>query len=301
MMKKLAIKTSILMVSILFMVTACEDNAIIFDSSLNLVGFTTSGLTIIENQNAASPFQIYFGAEEGTPPTTVTLSVDTVGLGAAAAKEGEDFTISTKSVSVEVGEATVNITPVDNSIFTGNKKFYLVITSATASRISAQKRLLVTIADDEHPLKKWIGTYTVTAVSYGNPGGWDEEWSVATAAVDGHLDQLAITGLGFGSTEPMIATVDKDALTISIVSGQTLGAAYGSDNGEVKLYYGTNTIIGQVLAGEGITSEMLIEAAAINITGTIGTDGTIYLDKMGMVLTDYDWCWDVFDTTWEKQ
>jgi hypothetical protein len=300
-MKKLVIKTSILMVTILFLVIACEDGAIIFDSSLGLVGFTSTGITINENQDTSSPFYIYFGAAEGTPATTVTLSVDTVGLGAAAAKEGIDFTISSKSISAEIGEDnTANVTPIDNGVFTGNKRFYLVISASSSSQISAQKRFLVTIADDEHPLKNWLGSYTVTAVSYGNPGGWDEEWSILTTAVEGHLDQIAITGLGYGSTEPLIATVDKDALTISIVSGQTLGAAYGGGNGEVKLYYGTDALIGQVLAGEEITSEMLTAAGIIPITGTIETDGTIHLDKMGMVLTDYDWCWDVFDTTWDK-
>jgi hypothetical protein len=299
-MKKLIIKTSVLLVTIL-LVTACEDGPIIFDSSMNLVGFTSTGVTINENQGTSTPFYIYFGAAEGTPATTVTLTIDTVGLGEAAAKEGIDFNVSSKSLTAEVGEDnTATITPIDNSVFTGNKKFYLVISASSSSLISAQKRFLVTIADDEHPLRNWLGSFTVTAVSYGNPGSWDEEWEVLITAVEGHLDQIAITGLGYGSTEPLIATVEKDALTISIVSGQTLGTAYGGGNGEVKLYYGTDAIIGQVLAGEGITSEMLTAAGVMLITGTIKADGTIYLDKMGMVLTEYDWCWDVFNTTWDK-
>jgi len=300
-MKKLAIKTSILMVSILFMVNACEDSTIIFDDSMKLVGFTNSGIGISENQGIPSPFGIYFGAAEGTATTTVTLAIDTVGLGDAAAKEGEDFTISAKSFTAEAGETILNITPIDNSLFTGNKKFYLVITASAASRISAQNRLLVTITDDEHPLKSWIGTYTVSASSYANPGAWDEEWTAVISPVDGHLDQLSITGLGYGSTEPLIANVDKDALTITIDSGQDLGNAYGEENGTVKLFYATDAIIAQVLAQEGVTAVILIEAAKIKITGTIETDGTISLDKMAMVLTDDDWCWDVFDTVWEKQ
>jgi hypothetical protein len=300
-MKKLIIKTSIVLVTMLLMVTACEDGTILFDSSMNLVGFTSTGLTINENQGTSTPFNIFFGAAEGTPATTVTLTIDTVGLGNAAAKEGIDFTVSAKSLSVEVGEDnTATITPIDNAIFTGNKRFYIVISASSSSLISAQKRFLVTIADDEHPLKNWLGSFTITAVSYGNPGSWDEEWDVLTTAVEGHLDQIAITGLGYGSTEPLIATIDKDALTISIVSGQTLGTAYGGANGEVKLYYGTDAIIGQVLAGDYINSEMLTAAAMIPITGTIDNDGTIFLDKMGMVLTDYDWPWDVFNTTWGK-
>lgn len=299
-MKKIIIKTGILLVT-LIMVTACEDRVIMFDSSMNLVGFTASSVTVNESQTVPTPFYLYFGAAEGTPETTVTLTIDTAGLGDAAAREGVDFSISSKSLDLEVGvDNSATISPIDNAVFTGNKKFYIVISASSSSIISAQKRFLVTIADDEHPLKAWLGSYTVTALSYGSPGDWDEEWNIQTTAVDGHLDQIAITGLGYGSTEPLIATIDRDNLTITIVSAQTLGAAYGGDNGEVKLYYGTDAIIGQVHAGDYVTSEMLSAAALIPITGTIDNDGTIFLDRMGMVLTDYDWCWDVFDTTWDK-
>ncbi|MEZ5019664.1 MAG: hypothetical protein R2756_06020 [Bacteroidales bacterium] len=36
------------------------------------------------------------------------------------------------------------------------------------------------------PLKPWIGTYDVLAVSYGSPGAWDEEWVVTTRPGDTH-------------------------------------------------------------------------------------------------------------------
>lgn len=299
-MKKIFIKTGILLVTLIIL-TACEDSLIMFDSSMNLVGFTTPGMTINESHTSPTPFFLYFGAAEGTPETKVTLTIDTAGLGDAAAREGIDFLISAKSLDLKIGEEnSATVLPVDNAVFTGNKKFYIVISASSSSLISAQKKFLVTIADDEHPLKAWLGSYTVTALSYGNLGAWDEEWNIQTTAVEGHLDQIAITGLGYGSTEPLIASIDINNLTISIVSAQSLGAAYGSGNGEVKLYYGTDEIIGQVHAGENVTSEMLSAAALIPITGTINNDGTIFLDRMGMVLTDYDWCWDVFDTTWDK-
>lgn len=301
-MKKLFIKSNLIIVTVLLLVTACEQDIIMFDSSMNLVGFTTTEITIPEPQATASPVTLYFGATPGTLPATISLSVDNTEFGESGAIEGTDFTVSSKSVSVGANEeVSVNITPVDNDVFTGNKRFNLVITATTDnSKISAQKNVLVTISDDEHPLKNWIGTYTVTAKSYGKPGAWDEEWTISTSAVEGNLDQISITGLGYGSTEPLIATIDKDALTITIESGQELGNAYGSDNGAVKLYFGTSAIIGQVLAQEEITSEMLAEALQTNITGTIKEDGTIDLDKMAMVLTDYDWCWDVFNTSWNK-
>jgi hypothetical protein len=300
-MKKISIKIVLILVTALFLAAACNEDYIIFNSSMNLVGFSNSALSVNENQGSASPVQIYFGATAGAPATTITLSVDTSGLGKVAAKEGIDFTLSSKSISVEEGLTSVNVIPVDNNIFTGNKKFYLKITSSSSSLISSQNRVLVTIADDEHPLKSWIGKYTVAAVSYGNPGAWDEAWIITTSAVEGHLDQLMVTGLGNGSTEPLIATIDQSTMTISIESGQELGEAYGSGNGAVSLYYGTDAIIGQVMSQESVTSEMLAAASKVRIEGTISSDGSVHLDKMAMVLTDYDWCWDVFNTSWQKQ
>ena len=67
------------------------------------------------------------------------------------------------------------------------------------------------------------------------------------------------------------------------------------------MYYGTAAIIGQVLAADVITTAMLSASSSVKITGTINANGTILVDKMGMILTDYDWPWDVFNTTWTKQ
>lgn len=300
-MKKLFLKSNLIIITSLFLATACEQDIIMFDSSMNLVGFSATSLTVVEN--VGGPTSVYLGAVPGTAETTtVTLVTDTEGLGTNAAVEGVDYNLSVKSLSVSPNTlASIDIIPVDNAVFTGDKKFYIAITSNSKSyKTSVQNRILVTISDDEHPLKRWIGTYTVTAVSYGNPGGWDEEWTVTTSAVEGNINQLSITGLGSGSTIPLIADVDKEGLTISIEGGQAVGEAYGSGNGPVGVYYGTDDLLGQVYAGEEVTAAML-SAAKIEIPGALDPDGTIYIDKIGMVLTDYDWCWDVFNTTWVKQ
>ena len=235
------------------------------------------------------------------PATDVTVDVSVEGISNPAV-EGTDFTILSKTVSAGVGETVITITPIDNTVFQGDKQFKLIIKSNSKSySISAQNTMTITISDDEHPLKAWIGTYKVAAVSYGDPGNWDESWTVTTSPVTGNLNQLSITGLASGSTVPAIATLDKTALTIAINSGQDLGSSYGSDNGQVRLYYGTAEIIDMLLAQTSVTSIMLSAAESIKITGTLDLDGTIHLDKMGMILTDYDWCWDVFNTTWTKQ
>jgi len=299
-MKKYIFKICIILVT-LTIVTGCQkEYPIKFDAASSIVGFSKSTLSITENGSGGS-FNLYLGAKAGAAATDVTLAVSVEGI-ANPAIEGTDFTISSETISVPVGVTAVTITPIDNNLFQGNKQVNLIIASNSKNYpVADQDTLTVTIIDDEHPLKAWIGTYKVAAVSYGNPGAWDEEWNVTISAVAGKLDQLQMVGLGNGSTIPVIATLNKTSLTISFNSGQPLGQAYGSGNGAVSLYYGTAAIIGQVLAGDVITSAMLSASSSVKITGTINANGTILVDKMGMILTDYDWPWDVFNTTWTKQ
>jgi hypothetical protein len=285
-MKNILIKSIVVIAAILILVTSCEKDPIIFDSSMNLVGFSSTSVSIRENLGGSASVMIYFGAPEGTQPASITLLVDTTGFGSAGAKEGIDFTLSTKSVSAAVGENAVNITPVDNSLFTGNKKFYLVIASGTNCLISAQKRILVTLNDDEHPLKNWIGTYKVAAASYGDPGNWDEAWTVVTSAVDGDVTKLSLKGIGSSSSEGIIANVNTVNMTITIEPGQSLGDPYGA--GPVSVFLGTESL-------EFYDTEPII--------GTILANGNILIDFWGekVMEGDYAGAWDVFNTTWIRQ
>jgi hypothetical protein len=137
-----------------------------------------------------------------------------------------------------------------------------------------------------HPLQAWIGSYDVEAVSYSHPGDWDEAWTVTTAAVSGDLTKLAITiDAGGGGGTPFVATVNDGAMTISVPAGSVAGDLYGY--GPTAIYY-----------GDDVTFD---EFASID--GTIEADGTINLDKVTMILTDYgfvDGYWDAFNTTWTK-
>jgi hypothetical protein len=283
-MKKILVKSSLVLVTILLFITACEKGPIMFDTSIKMIGFSTSSVVVKEDVGGAA--YLYLAAVTGTEATTITLTVDTVGLGKAAAKEGIDFNLSSKSVPVNVGETAVTITPVNNSVFTGDKKFYIVITGNSKNyTLSTQKRFLVTIADDEHPLKAWIGTYSVAAASYGKPGAWDESWTVITAPVEGDVTKLSLKGIGASSANTIYAVFDKDALTITISKGQNVGDVYGY--GEIKIYYGFD--------------DLSLDMDA-DITGTLNLNGTIHIDHWGENVTDPtgDWVWDVFNTTWTK-
>jgi hypothetical protein len=138
----------------------------------------------------------------------------------------------------------------------------------------------------EHPLGVWMGNYSVAAVSYGDPGEWDEAWAASIGPATGYPNSLSITienGAFVGT--PFLASVDTVAMTVSIAPGTDAGDIY--DYGPTTMYLGDYVSI-----DEGAT-----------IIGTIEADGTINIDKLTMILADYgmvDGLWDAFNTTWTK-
>jgi len=186
------------------------------------------------------------------------------------------------------GTAYITVTPVDNDVFTGNKSFSIKLTSTSAGyQIGAEKEIVVTLKDNEHPLGIWIGTYSVDAASYGDPGNWDEAWTVVTTPDDAdvtklHLEVTAGGPVGTG----VVAVLNKDEMTITIAAGQTFaGDGYGY--GDVDIQYGF----------PDLTTDSSKE-----LSGTISEDGSIHIDNLATVLTGANagYVWDVFNTTWTK-
>jgi len=268
------------------MVTSCEQQPILFDTSNSVVGFSRTSLVVKEN--ATGEINIFLGGALGAA-TDVVVEVDVTGI-ANPAVEGVDFNLSTKSLSMTVGESAIVVTPVDNDVFGGDLKFGLKIVSNSAGyMIAVQDMITVTISDDEHPLKSWIGTYDVAAPSYTVPGAWDEAWEVTTSPVEGEPDQLQLDGVGLNGTG-LIATFDTDAMTITIAPGQDIGLAYadwgydvvGSD--EVTVYFGYPDLTWD---------------DELDIVGAIEANGNMTIDGWCHIMGGY--VWDVFNTTWTKQ
>jgi len=281
-MKKSIVKTLIMLITII-LVTACEDETIMISKSLKLVGFSTTSVIIPESQTGDIP--IFLGATAGKS-VTVTLEVSTEGISSPAV-EGTDFTISTKTPELTTGDTEITITTIDNDVFTGDKSFDLIIAASENYQTAAENTIRVTISDDEHPLKNWLGTYSVAAVSYGDdyygeaPGSWDEAWTVTISPVPDKLDQVTMVGVA-GSAEPLLATIDSEGLTITIVGGQNIGDTYGW--GDVFVYKGYAN---------------MTYSDTDPLTGTVENNGTILVDEWCHF--NDGWIWDVFNTTWTKQ
>jgi len=135
-----------------------------------------------------------------------------------------------------------------------------------------------------HPLQAWIGNYDVDAASYGAPGTWDEVWTATVAPVAGDLNSLSITiDAGGGGGVPFTVAIDDMAMTISIAPGTNAGDLYGY--GPTAIYYGDYATLDEFAT----------------IVGTIAGDGTMTIDNLTMILSNYglvDGLWDAFNTTW---
>jgi len=293
MMKKI-ISNLLILAAAMVMVTSCDDKyPIIFDDENIIVGMNQTTLSVKEN--ATGSFTVYLGGAEGTAATDVTLAISVDGI-AKPAIEGTDFTLSTKSVNVPVGVAAVTVTPINNEVYAGNKQFRVSIASNSKNYpMAAQQTILVTIVDDEHPLKRWIGTYDVEAVSYSGPGAYDEAWVVTTIGGDTPTTLIA-SGIAFG-TGSVVMEFNTDDMTVEIESGQELFDVYPDDGPYAgSIYFGTDDLIDD--AGGYTTTSILTAAEGIKMTGTFTNEGVITIEKVAIILSDYVYCWDVFDTTW---
>ncbi len=293
MMKKILSNLFIIAVT-MFMVTSCDDNyPVMYDESNIIVGLSSTAFTVEEN--GTGTFTVYLGGVTGTEATDITLQVSVDGIDNPAI-EGADFTLSTKNLNVAVGTAAITVNPVNNDIYGGNKQFRVSIAGNSKNYpMAVQNSMVVTIMDDEHPLKSWIGTYNVMAVSYYGPGANDEEWVVTTVAGD-TPSTLKATGIAFGN-EPVVIEFNTDDMTVEIESGQSLGDIDEPDGPYAgSIYYATDDIIGD--AGDYTDATFLSASKGLKMTGTFTNDGVITINRVAIILDDYVYCWDVFDTTW---
>ena len=285
-MKKIINRITFVLAAVALLVS-CEADYIMFDSSKNFVAFPSEATTLLK-PGAQVAMPVYVIALEGSPAITVDFDFDVTDLPNPAI-EGVDFNLLNASKTLSFPEGwgydTIWIQPIDNDVFEGNKAFNIDLLSNSQSfQFGAISTNMATIIDDEHPLKAWIGSYTVDAQSYGSPDTWDEIWDVAIAAVAGDISSLGITinSTPYGGPgDEFLATFDTEAMTITIAPGTEVGNIYGY----------TSTVI-----NVGDYSYLDTESPVV---GTIEEDGTIKIDNLSMV-TPGGSVWDAFNTTWAK-
>jgi len=285
-MKKIVINM-LWLLALVVTATSCSTDTTLFGEDDSFVAFHASSFKGSET-DAAINVQVVVGALKSSTPVDVTVEV-MADTGRLIAKEGKDFTIASKTLEFADGMGVMNIVvkPIDNSIFTGNKTFRLKLASNSANYpTGAISIATVTLSDDEHPLGRWIGSYSVACASYGKPGAWDEAWSVKTAPDPSDVNNLLITGIA-KSSDAITATIDTTAMTITIKGGTEL---VGEGSYSLGLYLGTE--------------DLTVPDKGAKIIGTISPDGLIHIDHLTPMIiagTYKGSVWDTFNTTWTKQ
>jgi hypothetical protein len=294
-MKKRMNRFIYVLAALVLFATSCDWEPIMWDSSKTYIAFTTPSTDVKEEGDMVA-IVVMVTALDGAPAVTVDFEFDTVGIDPAkAAFEGEEFTLVNDSKTLSFpngwGYDTIWIMPIDNDIFTGDKLFNITLTSNTEDyAFGAAVTNVVTIKDNEHPLGAWIGGYTVEALSYGKPGDWDETWNVTTSPVEGDITKLSILGIGTAGTTAIIATIDKEEMTITIAPGQDSDAYANYGYTESLVFFGN--------------PDLSLDRT-VPLVGTITEDGTFAIDNFAIYVQyepnpAYNGTWDVWNTTWTK-
>jgi hypothetical protein len=257
-----------------------------FDSADSFIAYPVAS-SLTGEAGGMFGIPVVITADLSAPAVSVTFEFDE----SSTAIEGEHFNLVNSSNTLDVSEGwgydTIWIDPIDNDLFTGNLDLVINLVSNTQGYpFGVIKSHTLTIIDDEHPLGNWIGTYSVEALSYGNPGIWDEAWTVSSSAVPGDVESLSmVIDAGSGGGIPFLVKLDTDAMTITIGAGTEVGELYGW--GPTAIHLGDYSYVDPESP----------------VVGSIEADGTIRIDELAMILTDYGFTggyWDAFNTTWTK-
>lgn len=149
---------------------------------------------------------------------------------AAPATEGADFTIENASKTLtftkDAPTQSIKIKPIDNDVYTGDKRFTINLVNAKGVNLGANKSITVTVEDDEHPLAFMLGTYAAKGSSLFNG---DIEWTVKIAKDDTDAAKVWISNMvPGGSNTPIYGTVNdaKDEIRIPVKQDIVITASY---------------------------------------------------------------------------
>lgn len=225
-------KKLIYFVLIIFIFTSCEYEIVKFGEEQYNVAFSAPEAEISETSADTLMIPVVLARTDDGKSVTVTVTVDTE---SSTAVENQDFKIissSTLTFSQGCGIEYLEITAIDNNQFTGDKILVLEIGDVSVDlAANTATTATVTFVDDEHPLKAFLGTYTVSTSS-GYDGVADYSFDITTTTDPVDNTKLWVTGWysdAYGLTigGSFYVVVDVDAGTVTIPLNQTLDSGYG--------------------------------------------------------------------------
>ena len=196
--------------------SSCSNDMPEFNDADAFVALRQSTATMGETsgENELTVLLTSLGGKEGS------VDFEIVSDSVAPAVEGTDFQILNESKTLkftkDANTQVIKIKVIDNDVYTGDKRFTINLVNAQGVNIGAEKSIVVTIEDDEHPLAFMLGTYAAKGPSkfYG-----DTEWTVKIAKDDADAAKVWISNMvPGGSNTPIYGTVNdaKDEIRIPV-------------------------------------------------------------------------------------
>lgn len=287
-MKKILIYFASLIIGLSTFIS-CEDlnEPIVLNDSDKFVAFNSATTLIQEESTQKIGILVYIASVSGSG-CTVNFDFDTTGI-EVPALEDIDFTLLNDSKTLTFnnyyGYDTIWIETIDNLDYTTNKSIKIVLLSATNNvNLGAMSTNTLTLIDNEHPLGKLIGSYTVS----GTDEYWGDPYSetVTVSAISETELEMNIWN-GFGVPNKIFATVDIATSTITFPSYQNFG----------------NWNYGDVHFGSHDGS--FVPSQSIPVTAVYDIDGDFTLLNWGGYFwsgTNEGLWWQAYySTTWVKQ
>ena len=192
-----------------------------------------------------------------SPTFNQRINVDTIQLGQAP------YVIN---FDAEHQFASIVLQGVDNDVREPNKKFNVNLTNIKGCNKGAMNSYTVTILDDETPFNRLLGEYS----AYGESGfdGTPIDWTLTIIADEEVPNKIWIhpvlqpfAGLTAGDINPVEATVDEVAGTITMRLGQTL---FGGPDQNYNIVLGIYT--GDVKTGGNVVGMFTITESTVEIS-----------------------------------
>ena len=271
------IKILIFVFFIGFLFSCDENDPILVPDDIAYVSFVKSSANYTENDTTLEvELQLVTYSKERVE-CSISFSIE--GLDNPAI-EGADVSFSNNTIVFEngIGYVKTSFTLSDNDKADGKKQFYIELTAAPAGfdlGIDGKEKILITIIDDEHPLKYFSGEYAHLGNS---PATWSGtvNW---TSQIEVNPDDD--TQIIFNNIFPwrqnvqvgVLATINEAEKTIVLASAQRL-----TETGEGKYYF-------RFYSGENFNDNWEGDQTTDPILGTY----TINTEKTEIVITLNEW------------
>lgn len=211
----------LLLLGILLVLSSCEENeADYFNRSNTSVMFDSKAATTIGEKGGTYALPIVLAGLPGGESVEVKVEIDVAN---SSAKEGVDFILKNKSLKFTDGFGIQNLEfdILDNELYTGDKSFVVKISDVNGALKGALTEVVVYIVDDEHPLAIVLGNYTAGDYLLEDNSLDGSNYSVAISSIPGSETKVTISNF-WGGGKDIVAEVDLEAGTVTILPGQTI-------------------------------------------------------------------------------